>query len=56
MQDLLHGIFLSEGTYKVVDLGVDGATDMTSGLYMAFPPQLLALTNVAWSLPDVNHR
>ena len=55
-QDLLHSIFLAEGSYKVVDLGVHGATDRTTDLYSAFPPQLLGLTNVTWSLPDVNHR
>ena len=55
-QDLLHCIFLAEGSYKVVDLGNQGATDVTSGLYAAFPPQFMGLTNISWCLPDVNHR
>ena len=55
-QDLLHCLFLAEGTYKVIDHGPEVATELTSRLVEGFPCDLVSLQELSWTLPHVNHR
>lgn len=56
MQDLLHCLFLAEGSYKIIDHEPQIATELTAGLMEGFSSDLICLQNISWSLPSVNHR
>jgi hypothetical protein len=47
---------LSESVYKVVDYGVDKATEILRAIMEGFPPGLVSLKRVQWSQPYAQHR
>lgn len=56
LQDLLNCLLLSEASYKVVDLGVEGATEVLGRMKETFPDHAVTVSRVQWSLSSVFHR
>lgn len=56
MQDLMNCLVVSEGAYKVVDMGRTAASEMVQRIRSQFPPTLATIQRVQWSLPSVYHR
>ena len=55
-QDVFNCMCLSEGVYKVVDYGVERAAEILTAIIEGFPPGLVTIKRVEWSLPDAEHR
>ena len=56
MQDLLNCLILSESAYKVVDMGAVNASKLVMRMEKSFPPGLVTIRRMQWSLDSVNHR
>ncbi|KAK9820296.1 hypothetical protein WJX72_008693 [[Myrmecia] bisecta] len=56
LQDVLNCLVLSEVVYKVVDLGEEAAAASVTQLRQDFPPGLVSVQHLQWSLPHVGHR